>query len=99
MITRKKGGYIDSWNTTADEGFHVVGMMRYRSRRDLMKLVSDPRFKDGHKFKLAAIDGTASFPVQRQMSFYMKPQIWVPLLLIVLASLLQNALFFFEVRK
>lgn len=99
LIGRKKGGYIDSWNTTADENFHIVGTMRYRSRRDLLALASDPRFADSHKFKLAAIDGTTSFPIQTQMSTYMKPHIWVALLLILLASLAQNALFFFELRK
>jgi len=99
FMGRKKGGYIDSWNSAADEGFQVVGAMRYRSRRDLMALVADPRFKDSHKFKLAAIDGTTSFPMQLRMSSYLRPKIWVPLLLLLLASLGQNALFLFELRK
>lgn len=99
LVSRKKGGYIDSWNTVADEGFHIVGMMRYRSRRDLMALASDPRFKDSHKFKLAAIDGTTSFPTQIQMGFYLSPKIWVPLFLLLLASLTQNAIILFELRK
>jgi len=73
--------------------------MRYRSRRDLVALVSDPRFNDGHKFKLAAIDGTISFPMQLRMSTYLRPKIWVPLLLLLLASLGQNLLFLFELRK
>lgn len=99
FLGRKKGGYIDSWNSAADEGFQVVGAMRYRSRRDLMTLVSDPRFSDSHKFKLAAIDGTISFPMQLRMSSYLRPKIWVPLLLLLLASLGQNLLFLFELRK
>ena len=99
FLGRKKGGHIDSWNSAADEGFQVVGAMRYRSRRDLMDLVTDPRFKDSHKFKLAAIDGTTSFPIQMRMSTYLRPKIWVPFLLILLASLTQNAFFFFELRK
>lgn len=99
VMARKKGGYIDSWNSAADEGFHIVGMMRYRSRRDLLALASDPRFKDSHKFKLAAIDGTTSFPTHIQMSTYLRPKIWVPLLLLLLASLGQNALFLFDLRK
>lgn len=98
LMARKKGGYIDSWNTTADEGFHIVSMMRYRSRRDLMALASDPRFGDSHKFKLAAIDATTSFPTQRQMSTYLSPKIWVPVILILLASLTQNAIFIFGTR-
>jgi len=26
ILARKKGGHIDSWNTSADEGFHSVGV-------------------------------------------------------------------------
>jgi len=89
MLNLIRFNAIDSWNTAADEGFQVVSVMRYRSRRDLMSLVSDPRFNDSHKFKLAAIDGTTSFPMQ----------LWVPLLLLLLASLAQNAIFIFELRK
>lgn len=98
LVSRKKGGYIDSWNTAADEGFHIVGMMRYRSRRDLMVLASDPKFADSHKFKLAAIDGTTSFPTQVQAGMYLSPKIWVPIILILLASLAQNAIFIFLPR-
>jgi len=65
----------------------------------MIALVSDTRFADSHKYKLAAIDGTISFPMQTQMSTYLKPKIWVPLLLILLASLGQNVLFLFELRK
>lgn len=93
IMARKKGGHIDSWNTAADEGFQVVGAMRYRSRRDLLALVNDPKFADAHKFKLAAIDGTTSFPTHVQMSTYLKPTIWVPIVLLLLASLAQNAVF------
>lgn len=99
FMGRKTGGHIDSWNTAADEGFQVVGAMRYRSRRDLMVLVTDPRFADGHKFKLAAINGTISFPMQLRMSTYLRPKIWVPVLLLLLASMGQNLLFLFEMRK
>lgn len=98
LMSRKKGGYIDSWNASADEGFQAIGTMRYRSRRDLMILVSDPRFGDSHKYKLAAIDGTISFPMQSFMSTYLSPKIWVPIILILLASLSQNAMFIFQTR-
>jgi len=61
FMGRKKGGYIDSWNS--------------------------------------AIDGTTSFPMQLRMSTYLRPKIWVPLLLLLLASLGQNLIFLFELRK
>ena len=37
-------------------------MMRYRSRRDMLAMVMDPAFADGHIYKLAAIERTISYP-------------------------------------
>jgi hypothetical protein len=98
LMARKRGGHIDSWNAAEDQGFQLVGAMRYRSRRDLVELIDDPQFADGHKFKLAAIDGTTSFPTQVQMSSYLRPSIWVPLAILLIASLAQNAVFLFSLR-
>ena len=53
---------MDSWNTPPDPGWTLVGLMRYRSRRDMMKLAVYPRFLGGHVFKFAAITATFSFP-------------------------------------
>jgi hypothetical protein len=64
IVARKVGGYVDAWGVEPDPGWTIVGFMRYRSRRDLMKLATDPRFKDIHQFKLAAITETFSFPSQ-----------------------------------
>ena len=38
LAMRKVGGYVDSWQTPPDPGWHIVGAMRYRSRRDMMRL-------------------------------------------------------------
>lgn len=99
IMSQKTGGIIDTWNTAGDENYQVVNMMRYRSRRDLLEIATNPKFGDSHKYKLAAIDGTTNFPTRTQASTYLKPSIWVPLLLILLASLAQNAAFFFELRN
>ncbi len=86
----KKGGFIDSWNVEPDPGFGIAAMVRYRSRRDLAALLLDPRFNDAHLFKLAAIEKTASFPTQMVFSTFMHPRYWVPGLLLLLASFVQN---------
>ena len=99
LLARKRGGHIDSWNAADDQGFQVVSAMRYRSRRDIVELVLDPRFADGHKFKMAAIDGTTSFPMQVNTSTYLRPAFWVPLMLLLMASLAQNAIFLFSLRS
>ena len=46
---------IDVW----DQG----AMMRYRSRRDLMDVLSNPAFAGRHEFKAAAIQKTIAFPL------------------------------------
>jgi len=60
---RAVGGNIDSWNAEDNVSFGVSAMMRYKSRRDLVELVIDPAFADGHIYKLAAIERTISFRV------------------------------------
>ena len=46
---------IDVW----DQG----ALMRYRSRRDMMDIVTNPAFSGSHDFKAAAIEKTIAFPV------------------------------------
>ena len=43
-------------------------MMRYRSRRDMLAMVMDPAFADGHIYKLAAIERTINYPTQMMMN-------------------------------
>ena len=90
IASQKVGGYIDSWETTADPGWDLSSLMRYRSRRDLVELAIHPSFEDIHVFKNAAIQQTASFPTQTSISFFLSPKFFVPLLLLLLASLTQN---------
>jgi len=91
IVSQKVGGYIDSWATSADPDWDVVSLIRYRSRRDLAELVVAPAFEDIHVFKNAAIKETASFPTQTAISFFLSPKFFVPLLLVLLASMAQNA--------
>jgi len=90
-MARKVGGYIDSWSCDADPQWTFTAMMRYRSRRDLAVLASDSRFSAIHSFKTLAIAATVSFPVQIQLSFFMRPPVYVPLMLLWLASMLHFA--------
>ncbi len=87
FVGRKVGGYIDAWNTPEDPGWSLVGTMRYRSRRDMVRLASDPAFRAAHPAKLLGIATTFSFPTQRQIAFYASPRITVGLSLALLAAL------------
>ena len=81
------GGYVDSWNVEPDPGWTFMGYMRYRSRRDLVELVTVPDFFAAHPFKLAAIPKTFSFPTQPVLSTYAGPRVWVGLALALLAAI------------
>jgi len=89
VAARKVGGYIDAWGVEADPGWSFVGYMRYRSRRDLAILASDPRFGSAHDFKFAAMPSTFSFPTRPIILGLMSPRLWVGLLLATLAGLIQ----------
>jgi hypothetical protein len=87
IVGRKVGGYVDAWNTEPDPGWTVFGLMRYRSRRDMIKLVMDPAFMAGHPDKLLGTLATFSFPTQRVLTFYVGPRVTVALVLALIAAL------------
>jgi hypothetical protein len=87
IASRKIAGYIDSWNAPPDPGWTMVGMMRYRSRRDMMELTLDPRFTNAYPFKAAAVEQTYSFPTQVMSSMALGPRSAVALILVLLAAL------------
>jgi hypothetical protein len=87
LVMRKVGGYVDSWNTPPDPGWHMVGAMRYRSRRDMMQLATSQTLRDVHRFKMAGTATTFSFPTQVTAGFAMRPRVWVALVLALAAAL------------
>ena len=92
FMARKVGGLIDSWNAEPDANWQATAMMRYRSRRDMIELALDPRFAAIHVFKTSAVAKTISFPAQIQLSFFLRPGFYMPLVLLWLVSLLQFSL-------
>ncbi|MFQ5416094.1 MAG: hypothetical protein ACE5FL_03490 [Myxococcota bacterium] len=56
------GGNIEEWGIEAGPGWTFSGVIRYRSRRDMIELATDPRFTPAHAFKVAAIANTFAFP-------------------------------------
>ena len=88
---RAAGGYLEQWNVAPDPGWSFGAAIRYRSRRDMIELVVDPRFSNAHEFKAAAIATTFAFPTSP--GFVMVgPKVWVGLVLALLAALAQLAL-------
>lgn len=92
LATRKVGGYIDSWMVDPDPGWSIVGFMRYRSRRDMIKMVVHPGFAAAHRFKPLGIAETFSFPTQPFLRAYLSPRVSVFLVLALAAALAQLAI-------
>lgn len=90
IATRSVSGYLEAWDTTKDPGWHVAGLIRYRSRRDmLMSSIADLAFDEVHKYKIAAIAQTFAFPAKTQAAFYTSPRISVALVLALGAAVIQ----------
>ena len=47
---------VDVWD--------MGGLVRYRSRRDFLEIVTDAAFSGKHHFKAAALEKTIAFPVE-----------------------------------
>jgi len=88
---RAAAGYLEQWNVEPDPGWSFGAAIRYRSRRDLIELVTDPRFAGAHAFKQAAIAKTFAFPTSPGL-VVVGPRIWVGLVLALAAALMQIGL-------
>ena len=54
---------LDVWGIEGADHWSQVGMMRYRSRRDMLEIAGNPDFQGPHEFKIAAMTKTIAFPV------------------------------------
>jgi hypothetical protein len=84
------GDVVDTWGIEPPPRWTLVGMMRYRSRRDMIELVLSDQFSAVHVLKHAAMPATTSFPMGRTR-FMMGPRVWVALVLLLGAALLRLA--------
>lgn len=85
------GTYMEHWGVEGDPGWTFAGIIRYRSRRDVIELATNPDFQHIHAYKLAAIANTLAFPVAPSR-IHLGPKLLVPLVLALLAALTHLAL-------
>ena len=83
------GGYLDAWNVETNPGWSGSGLVRYRSRRDMLEAATDPSFAGGHIYKQAALAATLAVPMEKTAGFFVSPRIWLGLLLALCAALAQ----------
>jgi hypothetical protein len=91
FIGRAAGGYLEHWGVEPDPGWTIAGAIRYRCRRDMIELATDPTFGPAHEFKIAAIVNTLAFPVHPGF-VVLGPRIWVALVLALCAALVHLTL-------
>ncbi len=53
---------LDIWGIDGADRWTTAGLMRYRSRRDMLEIAGNPDFRGPHEFKVAAMNKTIAFP-------------------------------------
>ena len=66
-----------------------VALMRYKSRRAFMEVVTHPNMGSKHAFKVAAMEKTIAYPVETVL-YLGDPRFLLALILIILGLFLQN---------
>lgn len=78
---------VESWGVEGAEHWSSAGLMRYRSRRDMMDIATNPDFDDAHQYKVAAMSKTVAFAIEPRFNLG-EPRLIIGLLLFSLGALL-----------
>ncbi len=78
---------MDLMNAEGMEEWDQGAGMRYRSRRDLLEIATNPAFAGSHEFKIAAMRKTIAFPIDPWFQLG-DPRLVLALLLACIGSLL-----------
>jgi hypothetical protein len=84
-------GALDLWGVENAERWNLVGLVRYRSRRDMIEIATDPAFAGAHQYKNAALAQTIAVPVEPFLMLG-SPRVLLALALLALGALLQLGL-------
>jgi hypothetical protein len=84
-------GALDLWGVENAERWNLVGLVRYRSRRDMIEIATDPAFAGAHQYKNAALEQTIAVPVDPFLMLG-SPRVLLALALLALGALLQLGL-------
>jgi len=82
---------LDLWGIDDAASWSLVGLVRYRSRRDMIEIATDPAFSDAYKYKIAALQQTIAVPVEPFLMLG-NPRVMLALVGIALGALLHLAL-------
>ena len=73
------------------ESWDSAALIRYRSRRTLMDIVTNPEMGPSHKYKIAALEKTIAFPIETFINLG-DPRVLLGLLLLAITALIDNFL-------
>lgn len=82
---------VEVWGLPDAERWSMAGVVRYRSRRDMMAIATQPEFRDAHIYKRAAMEKTIAVPIA---PYFVAggPRLGAALLLVTAAALAHAAL-------
>ena len=86
LIAMAASGNVENVACDQDEGWGAAGMIRYRSRRDLMEMLPATIGSEHHGLKLAALERTFAFPASPWFLFG-GPKVLAPLFIALIAAL------------
>jgi hypothetical protein len=86
MVAMAASGNVENVACDQDEGWGAAGMIRYRSRRDLMEMLPATIGSEHHGLKLAALERTFAFPASPWFLFG-GPKLLAPLVIALIAAL------------
>ena len=84
---RAVGPALDLVGLSGAYEWDQAAMMRYRSKRDMLEIATNPEFTGRHDFKIAALDKTVAFPVEGVL-YYSDPRFLLALILFSLCALI-----------
>jgi len=88
LIARAASGNIENVACQEFDNWTAAGMVRYRSRRDLMEILPATIGSEHHELKLSALDKTFAFPASPWFVVG-GPKLFVPLLIALIAAVTQ----------
>ena len=70
------------------EDWDTMALMRYKSRRAFMEIVSNPKMFGKHEFKIAALDKTIAYPIETVL-YLSDPRLLLGLVLLIIGLIIQ----------
>jgi len=78
---------VEDWETA--QHWTTAAMVRYRSRRTFMEIITHPDMQGRHEFKIAALDKTIAYPIEMQL-YLSDPRLLLALILLIVTLLIDK---------